>query len=248
MIQPLYDYIYFKTDKILEDEAEMSDGTKIFVDTRFEEYKHAKIYGEVIAVPLKLSGHRLYYQNDIEQADYGRHVSHEDLRRKELNGHEVNRGMYRCFGYTPKFITRNHIQMDIKIGDTVYFHYDQIKNKSNHKFDIEGFSVFQVPIDKVLCVVRDGVIIPQGEWLLIDPEMQSEEEIMSPSGIQMQSEVKAKHLLGKVAHVGKPLKGYIQELSPGDDIIYMEESDWEVEIEGKKYFVMKHRDILAKKE
>lgn len=69
---------------------------------------------------------------------------------------------------------------------------------------------------------------------------------MTASGIVTELHDKPKHLHGLVKFVCSPIKGESVDLVPGDKIIYIPNADYEVEIEGKKYYVMKYWDILAK--
>ncbi len=113
-------------------------------------------------------------------------------------------------------------------------------------------------------------IIMIGSYCLIRPDMETWEDITIPtfetangvplvngSGekilrpkekwLQTKVEPQAKHLQGFVVAVGTPLKGDLAELAFNDGIWYRKHADWEVEIEGQKYYMIRQRNIIAKK-
>lgn len=69
---------------------------------------------------------------------------------------------------------------------------------------------------------------------------------VTKSGIISELHDKPEPLRGKVAFVGSAMKGETMELVTGDKIIYLPHADYEVEIEDKKYYVMKYWEIIAK--
>lgn len=258
-MRAIRDYIYVKTDKLYENEVDLA-GQSIQIDTRFNEYENARIFGEVVSVPEGLSRSvNLCYDNDAEAAEINksRWVSGDDLLKKakeeefwinktygQFQGQvSVSRDDYRSGPEAPKMVTLADLPMDIKVGDKAYYHYKSIRNKFD--MHVDGYEVLQVRIDDIFCVVRDGEIIPQAGWVMVEPDMESWEDLTSEHGIIVSSERKARHLLGYVRHIGEPWSMDIKEANVGDKIVYEPESDWTVKIEGKDYYMMKQRDILA---
>ena len=66
------------------------------------------------------------------------------------------------------------------------------------------------------------------------------------SGIIREVHVKPKALEGIVKHVGTPLYCDQCEIAPGDVVAFELNANMIVNIEGKDYYVIPYRDILAK--
>lgn len=94
-----------------------------------------------------------------------------------------------------------------------------------------------------------------GSWTLVKPKIDDDiylptrnaDGTLKPKSLWIQTSPEEKEVYhyGTVAHVGKTLKGQEKEVSVGDDVIYRKYSDYEVEIEGEKYYAMWQKDIVA---
>jgi co-chaperonin GroES (HSP10) len=115
-------------------------------------------------------------------------------------------------------------------------------------------------------VVREEKIIPIGGYVLIEPDLESWDDILKPvrSTIKdkdgnfilkpkdqwLQTKVRPdrKYLTGFVRHIGAPLKGDVNELEIGQKIYYRKHADWVQNIEGKEYYAIRQRHIVGKDE
>jgi hypothetical protein len=101
-----------------------------------------------------------------------------------------------------------------------------------------------------------------GSWCLIEPDMETWDDIVHPTyynildpitgkkklrpkseWLQLKARPEKQYLKGYLKHVGRPLKGETLELSQGDYIVYTPGADFEIEVEGRKYFVIRQSYI-----
>ena len=102
-----------------------------------------------------------------------------------------------------------------------------------------------------------------GSWTFIDPEwqdilMKTYYPIELTAGvkklrpkkewIQTKVEPTSEEMKGCVSHVGSPLKGKECYIKPGDHVYFMKGSKIRIEVEGKKYYVMRQHRIIALRE
>lgn len=85
-------------------------------------------------------------------------------------------------------------------------------------------------------------IKPLADRVLIEPTP-AEETTMS--GIIIPDSAKEKPLKGTVLAVGNGTKDEEMLLKEGDTVLYGKYSGTEIELEGKKYLIMRQSDVLA---
>ena len=85
-------------------------------------------------------------------------------------------------------------------------------------------------------------IKPLADRVLIEPTA-AEETTMS--GIIIPDSAKEKPLKGTVLAVGKGTKDEEMLLKEGDVVLYGKYAGTEIELEGKKYLIMRQNDVLA---
>jgi len=154
-------FIIFKTDTLFNDKVKFMGigGRELVLDPGFDPAVHVRIYGEVVSVPAHLSS-----GIPISQEHRGLPSYHEQSP------------------YRYKFIS--DIVPEVQVGDRIYFHFNTIKP---HNFvQIDGVHpdrvwYIKVRYDQVICVVRDGVIIPIGGYTLVDPDFETWEDISVPT-------------------------------------------------------------------
>ena len=131
----------------------------------------------------------------------------------------------------------------VKVKDRIYFHFHCICKEN--RIHLNGQHIYKIPYNQIYCTVRDKEIIMIGAHVLVRPEMQTEKEIITGSGVITQTHVKPKALTGYIQHIGTPLIGERMIVSPNDKIYYLPESDIKINIEGEEYYRMKQKDIIA---
>jgi hypothetical protein len=243
MFSAFLNFLVFKTDRLSNDDSKFkgADGKGIVLDTSWDPKIHVRTYGEVVSVPP--------------------HLSHVFISQK-------HRGLPSYESFSPfeyKYIS--DISPDIQVGDRIYFHFNTLVDKNLIKYQFEnGKKVyyFKVRYDQVICAVRDGQIIPTSSYTLIEPDMETWEDIQIPTysnlvGPDGKKKLKpkdqwlvtkaapeSKYLLGYVRHIGNPLKGTTCDLVTGDRIIYRRQANWTNKIEGKDYFAILQKHIIGK--
>lgn len=243
-MQSFQDYIIIKTDKMFDDKVQYrgADGKQLVFDPGFQPWLHVRTYGEIVSVPVHLSAVPMPLQEPIGTPSY----------------HEKS---------PIKFKHMRDIVPDAKVGDKAYFHFNTIsmqnlvREEGKHP---DRTLYFKVRYDQVICVVRDEQIIPIASYALVEPDMETMDDILIPvySSLKdkdgkpipmpkekwIQSKVAPgfRDLKGTVKHVGPALKGDTCEVAVGDKILFRKNADWMVTIEGHKYFVIRQRHIMGR--
>jgi co-chaperonin GroES (HSP10) len=141
-------------------------------------------------------------------------------------------------------------KMKVEVGDKVYFDY-QISDKENLLGMHNGAKMYKVNVDQIYCSIRRerskvdhrfrDIIHMQGGWVLVAPDVETWEEIKTPSGLMKKPKPEAKSLLGFVRHIRPGI-----DLKSGDHIVYVRNADYVVLVEGTPYYVMREDDILCR--
>jgi len=128
--------------------------------------------------------------------------------------------------------------IDCEVGEKVYFH-PSVTEPEN----LIGDDEYLATVDQIICAVgKNGDIRPQGGYILVKPNLESEDELKSETGLIVKDEVEAKLYEGTIAFCRK---GF--DLKSGDVILYQEASDWIIKIEGVDYYVMLEENIWMRK-
>lgn len=248
MFRSLRNFIIIKTDSLFEDKVSFrgSDGMELVIDVDFDRQRHTRIYGECTDVPLYLG---------------------------KVPLHQEHRGLPEYHGYSPYYYKfMSDIEMEVQVGDRVYFHFNSVVQRNF--VDVQGKHpnrtwFIKVRYDQILCVVRDGKIIPIGGYALIEPEYETWDDILVPVPMTVNGKVlkdkygevkykpkdqwiqtkiapQYKYLTGFVRHVGSPLNGDKCEIEVGQKIWYRKNADWPNKIEGKEYFTIRQRHIIGR--
>ena len=83
---------------------------------------------------------------------------------------------------------------------------------------------------------------PLADRVLIQPTAAEE---VTMAGIIIPDSAKEKPLKGTVLAVGPGTKDETMELKTGDTVLYGKYAGTEIELEGKKYLIMRQSDVLA---
>jgi co-chaperonin GroES (HSP10) len=237
--------VIIKARKRRNDEIETNildqDGNKmvLFKDTSFRPEESAVICGEVVVAPETLGGHEFC---------------------REYEGFPV------CSGKSePNVIKYRNLPIEVFNGDKVYFHFHALNDES-YLYKEEGFEYFGIDYDQIFCAVRNGQIIPITNYVLVEPYFGDDVEefdvpAVAPGFAPLPSVVKGKKtasgLIADLHEKPRFLEGVVKyvplmrlgfeyiNVKPGDRIYYTTDSDFENEIEGRNYYVMKLQDIFA---
>lgn len=242
-MKPFNNYVIFKTDVMFNDKASFKgvNGETIQLDPSFDPQKHVRTYGEVVSLPANLR------KNPIMQEHRGSPPPSDSSP----------------FEY--RFVS--DVSQDLQIGDRIYFHFNTIAMRNCVKEEGKHPNrtwYFRVSYEQIICAVRGGQIIPISSYVLVDPDFESWDDILIPVMSQLkdaegnpipkpkdqwlQKKVRPeyKYLTAFVRHVGNPLNGDKCEVEVGQKIWYRRNADWTNNIEGRDYFAIRQRHIIAK--
>jgi len=135
-------------------------------------------------------------------------------------------------------------------GDTLLFHHNICRKAYGFKGrkEISPFQIkpnlYYVPVTEIFMMKK-----PEGGWQSIDPfvfiEPIKAETMLLDNGLEvLETEYKGNvESVGKIAFINSYLKGL--GLKEGDTVAFEEDSEHEYEIDGKIYYKMQTKDILA---
>jgi len=132
----------------------------------------------------------------------------------------------------------------LQIGDKVYFHHFVSQPENEVSYGEEIF--YKADYNQIICVVRDGDVIPMEKWLLATPVMENEEDTYTEvSGVKIYTKIspEKKFLLSKVEFVGNMARE--AGFDSGQTIIHPTFSEYALKIEGKEMYRMHIDDIFC---
>lgn len=142
--------------------------------------------------------------------------------------------------------------IDLQPGEKVYFHHFVIDEKisklisRSSNVSLTEEKVYQAYIDQVYCVIRDEKIVMLQDYVFVEPVYEDDSEHVTSSGIYLKPEKEVLKEKGIVRHINK----FSEDLGikVGQKVIFQKSCDYEMEVEGKKYYRMKNENIVAEYE
>lgn len=207
------------------------DGIKL--DTTYKPEHHIRISAEVVAVPKRFEGGIInqHYEGSPAPRNYS-------SKRKD----------YQLYYHETPFYDVSDAEMDVRVGDTVYFHYlaidyEQFERESKTYIirDEEGYEYHQIAVEMLFCTVRDNTITPLLGKVFVEQIVQEEQNI---GGFIIPKN--DKYLEGIVKHVGFQMPSEERDIKAGDKVIYLEGAQFDNVIEDEEYYIMQGWTIAAK--
>jgi co-chaperonin GroES (HSP10) len=136
----------------------------------------------------------------------------------------------------------------VSIGDTLYFHHHVVVDKGQKfQYDDDAKDVYIVyynPEDirnsQAIAYKHDGVVKELG-WILLEP-IEEDKETVLPSGLILVEKEETPKKEGRVAF--DSLFFQENDVNIGDVVGFLKNRDYEIEIDGKKFWRMRHDDIV----
>lgn len=136
----------------------------------------------------------------------------------------------------------------VSVGDTLYFHHHVVVDKGQKfQYDDESKDVYIVyynPEDirnsQAIAYKHDGTVKELG-WILLEP-IEEEKETVLPSGLILVEKEETPKKEGRVAF--DSLFFQENDVKVGDVVGFLKNRDYEIEIDGKKFWRMRHDDIV----
>jgi len=246
MIEPIQDYFIVEIESRYNERKTKSGiillNTAWIDDTDMDRNEHKRICGKVLSVPQAFSD-TAYRAIDDGMPAYHKYVGHDDIvvRINEGYRNHADKSYYPSTFDKYDVVTMADISkmVDVQAGDTVYF-MPQVTEDENMLEKEKGREVYRMCVTDLICVVRDGKIITQGEWILVKPKKDTWEEITTKAGIITKSKLENKWLLATIEH------SHHEGRNVGDLIVYLPNADCPVKIEDEDYFVMPAQDVIGK--
>lgn len=136
----------------------------------------------------------------------------------------------------------------IQVGDRVYFHFNCLDTAKESGYGVEdetGYLYCGIHISMLYCAVRyPGEIIMISNHILVNPIEEDTSKMVSKHGIILKDRPDNVMQHGIVMHCGKNNRRE-SEIKPGDQIIFEQDAEFEMVIEGKKYYKQTHDEVLA---
>jgi hypothetical protein len=151
--------------------------------------------------------------------------------------------------------------IDVKIGDKVFFHYLQINIAISNKRIIEedGKLFVFVEHDSLFCGIRNDKVVMFNGWMLLKPMSKAsdkEDKIIPGRPTDRQT---YEPLMGEITHIGSPVIKYFygkQEtdsginVNAGDAVIFLPNSDIPLEYGmhqslDEKFYRVQRKELLA---
>ena len=136
----------------------------------------------------------------------------------------------------------------VSIGDTLYFHHHVVVDKGQKfQYDDDAKDVYIVyynPEDirnsQAIAYKHDGAVKELG-WILLEP-IEEDKETVLPSGLILVEKEETPKKEGRVAF--DSLFFQDNDVNIGDVVGFLKNRDYEIEIDGKKFWRMRHDDIV----
>ena len=133
--------------------------------------------------------------------------------------------------------------MDVKVGDRIYFHHFVADKKNQMVEDEEGNYILQVDAGQIYCAVRDNKIIMQNFWCFVEQKTELEDNYKTSSGIFLKSTMEIEEQRGYLKYANQEILDYGAKIN--DEVIFSENSEYNMNIEGQELLRMRNIDILA---
>lgn len=132
--------------------------------------------------------------------------------------------------------------IDLVKGDKIYVHHFLIDE--SHTLEVYGEKLYWVPYGLCFCIVRDGELHMLNDYILAKPVLEPEENYKTSSGLFLKAEPEKLERIAKVVKTNHT--SHEENLQEGDYVVFANDADYEMEIEGEKYYVMRNKECLLR--
>tara|TARA_Y100001963_G_scaffold141967_1_gene210894 strand:+ start:263 stop:844 length:582 start_codon:yes stop_codon:yes gene_type:complete len=143
---------------------------------------------------------------------------------------------------TPLSLSKG-VDIDIKEGDTVYCHHFLTQKENEIKL-YEQDLVYKIHWSDVYCRIRNGKLKMLHYWNFVEQRTEKEDDFKTKSGIITKPVAEEVKYHGYIRHMNSWMKK--QGVKEGDEVIFSENSEYDMNIMGQKLMRMRNFDILAK--
>ena len=156
--------------------------------------------------------------------------------------HSVQNGIIESI---PQQVSKSYKDdVGIKTGNRAYFHHF-VHADDNYIIDGER-KLFKCNRYHLYCIIQNETIQMLDEWLLASPILETEESIIKEFGtlkLWTKASPDKMHLMATSEHISKECER--QGLKVGDTIFFRSDADYNMNIEGKEYYRMSLKNVVA---
>lgn len=131
------------------------------------------------------------------------------------------------------------LKIEIEPGDHVYTHHFLTDHGAERNFN--GKTYYEIKYEDLYCKIVGGNIIMLNEWNFITP---IENEILEMHGFQLETTAKLESRVGIVKVLSDSLRK--KGIQKGDKIIFKKGREYNIDVEGDRYYRINTKDILYK--
>lgn len=233
----LFDYHIIKIDSVYDQRPTESGLIRLNAawyreEKELDRYERKLLTGTIAQVPIG------YTENNFMPIDPGIpnhkiYVGHDIIQNQRNLGYDWSNAQYHP-GMKENIdfetIADWGARIDARQDEKCYFH-PSVTEAEN----IVEEGLYRCAVHELICVIRDGKPVPQGGYILIRPILNNELE--SESGLVTKLEGEADLVRGTVAYSACELKS-------GQEILFLEYSDWKVVIEGEELYAMREEEVM----
>lgn len=128
-----------------------------------------------------------------------------------------------------------------KKGDKVYCHHFIREGAQKIKFD--NIEYTYLSDNHVFCIIRNDEIIMRKDFVLVEPAKELEKDYKTSSGIYLKPNREEIKAWGYIRALNKGTKEI--GLKEGDYVHFLKGGEYRITIEGKEYFKMSNKHLLA---
>jgi len=256
-MRELFNYYTVAVEKIYEDDQSVTPAGIIKLNATWidkeeaDRFRYKRLHGILVSGPFAFDDTvvgvidpgvpepKAYISNDQIEARV--QTGDQLWDRKDYNPSTWN-------GFEVITIAEYAKRVNVRENELVYFMETVTEPENFIGKDPNGLLLYRCRVDQIICAIREDLSNPgnkkpvmQGNWVLVEPDMETWEEITTDSGIIMKQAPEAKPLRATVKHIGPN-----NQVSVGDLIYYLPDSNWGLTVEGVEYFGIKDKEIILK--
>lgn len=250
-MRELQDYFTVSVDRVYEHAGQKSKSGIIklnenWIDPEEEtRFVYKRLCGTIVSGPIQYSnapsGDYIHVGVPEPKSNIGHDQIADFIKRGYKNWSRADYNPSTFDGYKMIPLSEYAKRISVRQGDKIYF-TEVVTERENFLGPWgDGSMLFRCRVDNIICVVRDEQIIMQGTWVLVDPVMETWEDITTPAGV-----------IAKVAPEGRPLQGIIKHIQTDDHyevddkIIYLPDSNWGLTVEERDCFAIREKEIICR--
>lgn len=183
-------------------------------------------------------------------------------KEQHAQTHGIVREVPEALYFNDKDIHGVEFDTDIEVqeGDKVFFHYLQINKavSGNRYIYKDGKFFIFIKYDSLFCGIRNDEIVMFNGWMLLEPIELAVDEAKNYITTLPKDRQEHDPLMGKIKHVGAPVKQYFFpgetdegiNVKEGDTVIFLPHSDIPLEYPmhqslTEKYFRVQRKELLS---